>query len=421
MAVVEVGQSQEVAAAVRFAAERDLAVGVRATGHGSVPVGPEAILVDTAAMDGIQIDADTRTARIGAGVRSGDLVASAAALGLAPLNGASPSVGTVGYTLGGGIGPLGRAHGFAADHVRELELVTAEGTVQQVTADREPDLFWACRGGKGNFGIVTAMTLDLVEIEDFYGGGLWFAAAAGAEVLSAYADWTAGVPDRMTSSLALLRLPDLPALPPPVRGQFVVHVRIAFAGPAEEGEQLVEPLRTIAPRLIDSVAPMPYARVAEIHADPVEPGPYRDSSALLTELDAGAIKTLLERAGPQVQAPVDVVEIRHLGGAFARTPKEGNAVGYRRAGFTLFAVARAEGEQLAPAREFQRDLIEAMAPWRLGGPCLSYLGPEETDPAVVRSAWEPATYERLRRIKTDVDPANTFRINHNIPPLEASG
>ncbi len=414
VAVVAAGPA-DVAAAVRLAGAWSRPVAVQATGHGSPRIPADAVLVSTRRMAGIRIDPAARTARIGAGVRSGDLVREAAAVGLAPIVGASPLVGAVGFTLGGGIGPLGRPHGYAADHVRELEVVTADGTVVVASPEREPDLFWACRGGKGNFGVVTAMTVDLLPVTRLYGGGLYFAADAAPAVLHAYQEWTRSVPEAMTSSLAFLRLlPDVDAVPAPLRGRSVVHLRIAFTGPARDGERLVEPLRGVAPTLLDSVGPMPYTDVAQIHGDPVDPGPYHDRSGLLRDLDAPAADAVLAWTGPGPHNRSDVVEIRHLGGAFAR-PAD-NAVGFRDAAFTLFTVARAPAGAVDAVRAHQDGLISAMAPWRTGGPCLSYLGGDEGATERVAAAYEPSTYRRLRQVKRALDPGNTFRANHNIPP-----
>lgn len=412
--VVDAADAAEVLAAVRLAAERSLPVAVQATGHGMARAADDAVLVSTRRLTGVRIDPDTRTARIEAGVRAGQLIAEAAKYGLAPLNGASPVVGVVGYTLGGGLGPLGRAYGFSADNVRELDTVTADGKLVTASPEQHEDLFWATRGGKGNFGVVTAMELELVAVTRLYGGGLFFPGEAAADVLHAYREWTATVPDELTSSVALLRLPPLEAVPEPLRGRFVVHVRIAYLGSAADGERLVAPLREVAPALIDTVRELPYTEVASIHQDPTDPGQFRDRSGLLRTLEAATVDALLDRVGPDADNPVPVVELRHLGGALGRPPQHANAVGFREAKFSLFTTARAGPEEAAAAGELQRSLLDALAPWRLGGPFVSFMGVDQAGAEDVRAAYEPDTFQRLRVLKAAHDPDNLFRINHNI-------
>ena len=194
--------------------------------------------------------------------------------GLASLHGSSPSVGAIGYTAGGGIPLLAREYGFAADHVRAVELVTADGRLRRLTEDEDPDLFWAVRGGKGNFGVITAMEIGLVPRNRLYGGGLFFPGERAAEVLSSWREWSLTVPENMSTSLALLRLPPLPEVPEPLRQGLAIHVRIAYTGSAGEGEKLVAPLRSLGARVLDTVAEMPYAAVPSIHMDPPEPIPH---------------------------------------------------------------------------------------------------------------------------------------------------
>src|SRR5262249_46496333 len=164
------------------------------------------------------------TARVGAGVKWRPVIDAAAEHGLAPLNGSSSDVGVVGYTLGGGLGPMARTYGFAADHVLALGVGPAGGQIRRVDADHYPDLFWALRGGKGNFGIVTAIEFELVPVTRLYGGGIFFPGAAAPEVLHEFAHWSKQMPEEVTTSVALLRLPDFPFIPEPLRGKLSVHL-----------------------------------------------------------------------------------------------------------------------------------------------------------------------------------------------------
>jgi FAD/FMN-containing dehydrogenase len=415
--VVNARSAADVRAAVRFAADRSLPVAVQSTGHGIALPADDAVLVSTREMRGVLVDTNVNTARVEAGVASEELIHAATTVGLAPINGASPVVGTVGYTLGGGIGPLGRPFGYAADHVRELEIVTASGERVTATPTKHSDLFWASRGGKGNFGIVTALVTDLVPVARLYGGGAYFPGEAAPDLLAAYREWVATVPDELSSSIALLRLPPIEQIPEPLRGKFVVHLRIAYTGNATDGERLVRPLRAVAPVLVDTIGEMPYAEVARIHQDPTEPAPIADRSGLLRTLEPETIDVLMNLVGPGADTPLVAVELRHLGGALARPPARPSAVGYRDAAFSLFTVGVGGPDTRAAARESQEELFTALAPWRMGGPYVCFLSGRDTDPAQIAAAYEPADYQRLREIKTAYDPANLFRINHNIPPL----
>lgn len=410
--VVTARSVEDVQAAVRYAAAHGLPVAVQATGHAVTVPADGAVLINTRELAGIEIDAANHTARIEAGVRSGALVAAATEAGLAPLNGASPLVGTVGYTMGGGLGPLGRQYGFAADLVRSLELVTADGTLVTASPTEHQDLFWAARGGRGNFGVVTALVTDLVPVTRLYGGGLFFPGAAAAEVLEAYRTWTTTVPDDLSSSVALIWMPPFDEIPEPLRGQFVVHVRIAYTGTAADGEALVAPLRAVTTPLIDAVGEMPYSEVASIHNDPTEPAPFLERSALLRSLEPETVAALLEQAQP----PLAVVELRHLGGALSRTTDRPSAVGHRYAAFSLFVGGLGVPEIVEAVRARQSALVEALSPWRVGGPFVCFLGGADTAPEVAATAYEPADYVRLREVKKAYDPTNLFRVNHNIPP-----
>jgi hypothetical protein len=408
-AVATPRSAEEVAEAVRYAVGEGRPVAVQATGHASTTPADGALLVNMRSLTGVEVDPAARTARVVGGTRAGEVIAAAHAHGLAPINGASSNVGLVGYTLGGGLGPLGRQYGFAVDHVRSLEIVTADGRQVTASPSEHADLFWAARGSRGNFGIVTALTMDLVPVSRLYGGALFF--DASPELLSVYREWVATVPEDMTSSIALLRLPPIDAIPAPLRGKFLVNVRIAYTGSAADGERLVKPLRAAAPAIIDAVREMPYSEVATIHNDPTEPASGVERSGLLGSLTASTVDALFAAAEPALT----VVELRHLGGALGRAPSRPSPVGFRSsAAFSVFTATAGPPEVTAAARVQGARLVEALAPWRVGGPFVSFLG--GADLADVASAYEPADYQRLRELKAVWDPANVFRINHNIPP-----
>jgi len=308
---------------------------------------------------------------------------------------------------------LGRQLGYASDHVRAMDVVTADGQLRRVTTQQEADLFWALRGGgKGGFGIVVAMEIALHPVTRLHGGGMHFSADTAAEVLHTYAAWAATAPEEMGSSVRLMRMPDVAGVPDQLRGRFVIHVRFAFTGTADDGERLVRPFRDICP-LTDTVGEMPYSDVGTIHAEPTLPVAFHARNSMLQALDTDAVDTLLQHAGPDAGAPY-LVELRHLGGALSRPSAVPTALGRREGQFCLYAGAVANADEVGPLRSSLARLHDAMAPWGTGGVCLNFLaGPDVTDDQV-RSAYLLPDLARLGNIKRKVDPTNTFRIGHPI-------
>lgn len=411
--IVGAVSADDVVAAVRWAAEHHLPVGVQATGHGATDAMHDGVLVTTTRMQGVQVDAERQIARVEAGVRWRSVLAEAVPHGLIGLCGSSSDVGVIGYTLGGGLPILGRAFGPAADLVRSIDVVTPDGRLHTVTALQEPDLFEVLRGGKGNFGIVTALEFELPAVSEFYGGGLMFPGSDADEVLTAFRGWLADLPDEACPSVALLRLPDAPFVPEPLRGQFVVHVRFAYAGSKEEGDRLLAPMRAVSHPLMDTAGPLPYQQIDLVNLDPVDPVPVEESAALLTDFDEGAQKALLEAAGPGVETPLLMVELRPLGGALARTSIVPDAVSGRDARFLVMGA----GLLVPPIAEAVpvaiEGVLDALRPWSTGHTLVNFHGHpgDMTDRA---RAWTPETYEVITRAKRRYDPTNMMRFGHAV-------
>lgn len=418
-AIVGAAGTADVRAAVRYAAAHELPIGIQATGHGvSVPA-DDAVLITTRRMNDVTIDADRRLATVQAGVRSNTAVSAAAPHGLAPLNGSAPDVGIVSYTLGGGLPLLGRRFGYAADHVKRIDIVTADGELHTTTASRDAELFWAARGGKGNFGVVVSMAIDLFPLAHVYGGGLWYAADDVDDLLRTYSGWTREQPEAMASSVLLVRLPDVDGVPDAIRGRYVAHVRIAYAGPTDAGLRLVQPLRDAAPRLLDTVMTMPYRAVGSIHNEPTRPVRFYATNGVLDDVDDHAVDTLLDEAGPDVRAPF-FVELRHLGGALARPPVVPNAIGRRDGRFTAYTGAVVTPRTIDAVRDAMARFHDAMRPWATGGVCANFLSGPDTTTDELRTGFSAQDFERLRQVKRRYDPTNLFRINHNIPPADTA-
>ncbi|WP_410537892.1 FAD-binding oxidoreductase [Streptomyces sp. KL2] len=418
--VVGAVDAEDVRLAVSYAAGRRLPVAVQATGHGLSVVAEGGVLIGTRRMTGVSVDPESRTARVAAGARWGAVVAAAAAHGLAPLNGSSPTVGAVGYTLGGGIGLLARRFGYAADHVRALEAVTADGRPRRTVPGEE--LFGALLGTGGNFGVVTVMEIELFPVPAIYGGQLVFGAPLADRALEVWRRWTADVPETLTSSVALLSHPDVPAVPAPLRGRYAASFRIVHSGPAEEGERLVAPLRAVGERLVDDLREMPYAECDSVHRDPPFPQPYTATNALLRELPPEALGAVLDTVGPGSPVPC-VTDVRHLGGALRRRGPAGVAVDHREAEYIVRAVAfpgpppGGTGHSLRQVRDRFDLLREVLAPWTLGhSPAFLYGDGERAGESQTRAGYDAGAYERLAALKAVHDPHNLFRFNRNIRP-----
>jgi FAD/FMN-containing dehydrogenase len=405
--------TDDVVAAVRFARDQGLAVRVQGTGHGACGDLRGALLIDTSAMRGVEIDAARRVARVEAGALWSDVTGPAAAHGLAGLCGSSGGVGVVGFTLGGGMGLLGRRHGFAANSVLAVELVSADGQLRRVDAESDPELFWALRGGGGNFGAVVALEFRLHPVAEVYAGNLFWPIEQAREVMLAYAAWTESTPDTVSSSVRLLRLPPIPVVPEPLRGRAFINVVAGVIGGAQEGSAAIAELRAIAPPYLDTFAAMPAAGLAEVAGDPLDPVPSMSGHALLEALPPEAIDALLAVAGPEAETPLLQVEMRQLGGALSTAAPDAGAVGGLEAGFALFAVglpmAPGHAEAIAASLAGVR---EAVRPWTTARRYLNF-----TDDSVdAATLYAPPAHRRLAELRARLDPRGLFQPNHPIDP-----
>jgi FAD/FMN-containing dehydrogenase len=415
-AAVAVAQdTEDVAAAVRHAADRGLAIAPQLTGHGASamePVGDDVLLLRTTGLHEVAIDAGARTARVGAGALWSDVVAPASALGLAALHGFSPDVGVVGYTLGGGHGWYARAHGLASSAVTAADVVLVDGSRVRVDADHEPDLLWALKGGGGNLGVVTALEFDLVPVPELQAGTLFFPWERSSEVLHAWHAWTAQAPEAATSVGRMISLPPLPELPEELRGRSFATIELALLGTEAEAAELLAPLRTLGPE-IDTVAPMAPAGLSRMHMDPAAPLPYRSTHLLLGELPPAAIDAWVAAAGPDSGTALTAVELRHLGGALAR-PVDA-ALPSLPGEFLLFGV----GAPLPPADlpAIQRGLAgvhDALEEHATG-----VLLPFVEQPADASAGYPPDAWRRLTEVRERYDPEGRMRANHAVPSSNA--
>ncbi|MFF2557056.1 FAD-binding oxidoreductase [Nocardia sp. NPDC058058] len=410
--VVAAVHAEDVRAAVEYAARHGLPIAVQATGHGLAAPADGGVLITTRRMKDIRIDAAARTARVAAGVQAGELIAAAAAHGLAPLNGSSNSVGVVGYTLGGGLGLLAREFGYAADHVRVIEIVTADGRLRRLAPGDE--LFGAVLGTGGNFGVVTALELELLPVTTVYGGQLQFDAPLVPQALEAWRLWTTDLADQLTSAFGMMTMPDIPQFPAHLRGRYLATINIAYTGSEADGEHLVAPLRAIGERFTDNLKVLPYTESHTIHSDPPQPHPYTATNALLAELPADATDAFLEATGPGSDLPV-VAGFRHLGGALSRPAAYESAVDHRDAQYVARAIALPGPDAAAITAGLAR-IRKTVEPWAIGTNLNFLYGGGDRGESETRSAYTATTYDRLAALKSKYDADNLFRFNRNIQP-----
>ena len=412
-AVVFPELASDVAIAVRFAAERGLRVTAQGTGHNASALGAleDVILIKTERMRRVVIDVGAHVARVEAGVRAAELAEASARYGLATVSGTSSGVGVVGYTLGGGIGVLSRRFGLASEHVRVIELVTADG--QMVRADHEhaPDLFWAVRGGGGSFGIVTALELELLPLTHAYAGTLWFPRERASEVLHAWHEVIeANPPDELTTMARLLSFPPIPDVPEPVRGKSFVVVHVYHAGEPEQADRLLARLRALQP-ITDSLELVTMPALSSVHMDPDRPVPAVGDGLMLAELPSEAVDALLDAVGPQLAT----LELRHLEGELARDRSGSGALSSIPAKHVVFTGGFAPTPNLtAPIEEQIEAVKHSLAPWTTRYMHLNFADSRRSP----GSFWTEAAYRRLQQIKTAVDPRDRILASH---PVTAQG
>lgn len=404
--------ADDVAAIVALAREHGLRVLAQATGHNAAAVASlaDTVLIKTERMRGVQVDPQSARARVEAGAWWADLAAAATPFGLVGLAGSSPDVGVVGYCLGGGIGWLAREFGLAANSVLAVELVTGDGRRLTATADQEPELFWALRGGGGSFGIVTALELALFPLSEVYAGALFFPWERAGEVLHTWRRWAEDVPDSLTSVGRLLQVPPLPDVPVFLQGRQFVVVEVSFNGDAQRGAELIEPLRALGAE-IDTVDLIAASGLAHLHMDPEQPVPGIGAGRPLAALPEEALDALIEVAGPDSGTSLLSTEIRHLGGACSQASETAGVLARMPGPWQLHSVGIPMDAQVGAAivRDLQR-LREALAPWDAG---LGYANFVE-QPVAASALFAADDLVRLAAVKRAYDPDGVIRAAHQV-------
>ena len=401
----------DVSRAVTTARELDLEIAVKGGGHSVAghSTTDGGLLIDLGAMRAIDIDPVRRIGSAQGGATAGEYTTAAGAHGFATPFGDTGSVGLGGLTLGGGIGWLARKHGMTIDSLVEVDLVTADGRLVTVSEAADPDLFWAVRGGGGNFGIATRFRYRLHPVDMVTGGMLVLPLTQ--QVLRDLVDASVAAPEELTQITFVMGLPPAPFVPPEAVGMPAVLVMPVHAGPLEDGAAAMAPFRAIATPLADMVGPMPYPAMYQLTAEGAHPGPGVVRSAFMPDLDATAIDAIVDRHSSPAGAAA-MTQLRVLGGEMGRVPAGATAFAHRDATVMASVIAHAEGEYEDTVTFADAYLADLSG--RATGVYANFLGDEA--PSRLHAAYPGATYERLVQVKRRVDPDNVFHANHNIRP-----
>lgn len=412
-AVVQVETAADVAATVAFARELGFPLAVRSGGHSLTGFGTvdDGIVVDLAQMKAVTIDPATGIGRVQAGASTGDLLAVSAPLGLALTTGDTASVGLGGLTTGGGIGFMARKYGLTIDSLLSAEVVLADGCIVTASEFEHPDLFWAIRGGGGNFGIVTEFTFQLARVGTVLGGALVLPATR--ETVRGYLDYSIAAPDELTTIANVMHLPPAPFVPDDRVGEVALVILAVWDGDIEAGREALAPLRTLAEPLADTIQPMPYAGMYHYTAAQEMPHAAATRAMFANELSDRMIDETLAAVAAS-PGPMSLVQFRGMGGAVARVGSNATAFAHRQQPwFVAILGLWTDAEGAAPQRAWTADLWAKIRD-ESAGAYVSFLESEGDDRT--RAAYPDRTYARLAAIKQIYDPENFFRRNQNIAP-----
>jgi FAD/FMN-containing dehydrogenase len=414
-AIARVANADDVARVVSLARDSGLELAVRGGAHSYAGYGTSdgGIVLDLSRMRALEVDADARTAWAETGMTAGEYTAAVGADGLATGFGDTGSVGIGGITLAGGVGFLVRKHGLTIDDVLAAEIVTADGEIRQADAGTNPDLYWAIRGGGGNFGVVTRLQLRLHELDGIVGGMLMLPATP--EVVTGFLSAAEAAPEELSTIANVVLAPPMPFVPAEHHGRPIVMALMAYAGSPADGERAIAPLRALATPLADMVRPMSYPEIYELTKDAPHPVGAAARNMLVDGVDGGgaeAIVAHLERA----TAPMAAAQLRVLGGAMARVPDDATAFAHRGRGMMVNVIATYEHADEIEEREGWVTSLSTAVRQGDAGAYVGFMADEGE--ARVREAYPPAVWDRLVEIKARYDPANLFRLNQNVPATE---
>jgi FAD/FMN-containing dehydrogenase len=412
-AVVRPTNAEEVARVVSFAREAGVELAVRSGGHSRAGYGTTdgGIVIDLSEMKALEIDDESKTASVETGMTAGEYTAATGERGLATGLGDTGSVGIGGITLAGGIGFLVRNNGLTIDDLLAAEVVTADGEVVQASEESEPELFWGIRGGEGNFGVVTRLTLRLHEISEIVGGMLIL--PASPQVVTGFLEAAAAAPEELSTIANVMLAPPLPFVPEEAHGQPVLMGSFAYVGPVDDAEAVLAPFRALGEPYADMVRPVRYPELYEGEGPPVRFA--SGANFFADSLDGERAEAIFEGL-PKSTAMMKAVQLRVLGGALGRVPADATAFAHRaRRLFVNIAAMYMDGAEKDTHDAWVDGLADSLGRNGEGG-YVGFLGDEDEE--TVRAAYPGETWERLREVKGRYDPDNVFRLNHNIPPAD---
>jgi FAD/FMN-containing dehydrogenase len=411
-AIVRPVDAEEVCSLVTLAAETGTELAVRSGGHsGAGHSGSDGgIVLDLSVMKALEIDVEGRTAWAETGLTAGDYSVATAEHGVATGFGDTGSVGIGGLTLGGGIGYLVRKHGLTIDDLLAADVVTADGELLRVDEDSHPDLFWAIRGGGGNFGVAIRFHFRLHEVGTVYGGILMLPATV--DTITGFLAEAEAAPEELSTIANVMKAPPMPFIPDELHGSLAIFALMVHSGGGDAGEQAIAPFRALAEPLADMLRPMAYPEIympQEEDYHPIAAG----RTMFVDGVDRETASTILDRIQAS-DAMMAVTQLRVLGGAMARVPSDATAFAHRSAKLMVTCAAVVERTDDLPAHE---PWVVELADTLRGGSkdvYVNFLGDEGED--AVRNAYPGATWDRLREVKRRYDPGNLFRLNQNVPP-----
>ena len=410
-AVARVADARDVARVVTLVRDSGLELAVRSGGHSRAGYGTSqgGIVIDLSGMRALEIDADAKTAWVETGITAGEYTNVVGERGRATGLGDTGTVGIGGITLAGGIGFLVRKNGLTIDDLLAAEVVTADGEIVQASEESEPDLFWALRGGGGNFGVVTRLQLRLHEISEIVGGMLMLPATA--EVITRFIEAADAAPEELSTIANVMLAPPMPFIPEDAHGKPVLLALLAHVGAVDQAERVLAPFRALGKPYVDMVRPMRYPEMYEGEGPPV---PFMAGANFFADALAPADPATILEQLHQSTAMLKAVQLRVLGGALARVPNDATAFAHRdRRLFVNIAAMYMDPAETDTHDAWVGGLADSLGGGEAGG-YIGFLG--EEDEGTVRAAYPGQTWDRLRELKRRYDPDNLFRLNHNVPP-----
>ena len=418
-AIVCATGAADVMRAVGFAREHGLLLAVRGGGHNIAgnAVCDGGLMIDLSPMKSVRVDPAARTARVEPGVRLGEFDREAQAFGLATPLGINSTTGVAGFMLGGGFGWISRKHGLTVDNLLSVDVVTADGKLVHASDQENADLFWAVRGGGGNFGVITSFEYRLHPVgPEVLAGLIVHPFAQAKELLDGYRRFVASAPDEVTAWVVMRKAPPLPFLPAEVHGKEILVIAVCAIGDKQKAEKAIAPLRALGKPIADVIGPAPFVGWQTAFDPLLAPGARNYwKSHDFKKLDDGFIQVLLDAIGRLPTSECEIF-IGHLGGAVNRVPADATAYPHRDVDFIMNVHTRwSDPAQDQACIAWARQLFDVSAPFATGGVYVNFM-PEDETQRVQKGAYGP-NYERLAKLKRKYDPTNLFRMNQNIHPV----